>query len=146
MTKCVMRGVRNKKQCSRQLQCEVPCRNITNSSLSSLFSEGGPGAGGSGSSVSGGGGGEGRGLRGRGRGHFIHLAIYCTTTSMVLRPEGTSHNKISRETRPNASEAASFVQLIRNAILICVADFFRLPCPRCHKRLDSSAKSPPCER
>ncbi len=51
--------------------------NVADSSLSSLSSTGGPGARGFG----------GRGLErgtgakgGGGRGHFIHLAIYCTTT------------------------------------------------------------------
>ncbi len=63
--------VKNKKQCSRQLQCEVPCAgNVTNSSLSSLSSTshavrrgsgcvGGFGHGGRG--VGGGGEGEGQG-------------------------------------------------------------------------------------
>ncbi len=74
----------NKKQCSRQLQCEVPCGvgNVMNSSLfifsslSSLFSTsyavrvcvwrgGGLATG---------------GLGGGGRGHFYPAAIYCTTT------------------------------------------------------------------
>ncbi len=32
------------------------------------------------------------GLGGGDRGHFIHLAMYCTTNHMVLRPKGTSHN------------------------------------------------------
>ncbi len=84
----------NKKQCSRQLQCEVPCSigNVMNSSLfinsslSSLSStshaihrEGGVPAG------------EGGLAGGRGQGTFqssCHILHY----HMVLRPEGTSHN------------------------------------------------------
>ncbi len=60
----------NKKQCSRQLQCEVPCGvgNVVDSSLSSLSSPQGGSSGGGGPAGGG------------GRGHFIHLAIYCTTT------------------------------------------------------------------
>ena len=63
----------NKKQCSRQLQCEVPCSvgNVinsslfNNSSLSSLFSTS--------HAV--------RGGEGEGAGDIsIHLATYCTTT------------------------------------------------------------------
>ncbi len=77
----------NKKQCSRQLQCKVPCAGnvinsslFINSSLSSLSStshavcRGGLAMGGFGYR-----GGRGGG-RGRGRGHFIYLAMYCTTT------------------------------------------------------------------
>ncbi len=99
----------NKKQCSRQLQCEVPCSigNIVNSSLfinsslSSLSStsyavcKGGP---------------QGRGvwLQGRaghggrcstgGQGTFwssCHILHY----HVVLRPKGTSHNNIFRVQR-----------------------------------------------
>ncbi len=62
----------NKKQCSRQLQCEVPYRPVMLSILPCppcLLRKGGGLAGGVGS----------RG-RGGGRGHFIQPAIYCTTT------------------------------------------------------------------
>ncbi len=80
----------NEKQCSRQLQCEVPCSvsNVINSSLfinsslSSLSSTshavgGGPAMGGSGK---GRGVGEGEGVRGRGQGIFWSSCHYCTTT------------------------------------------------------------------
>ena len=87
----------NKKQCSRQLQCEVPCRPVMSSILPCppcLLQGGGGLVGGGGSSRGWGEGPEGGWGGGRcGRGHFIHPAISCTTTCMVLRPEGTSHNK-----------------------------------------------------
>ncbi len=84
----------NKKQCSRQLQCEVPCgvSNVVNSSLfinsslSYLSSTShtvlrGEGSGHGGEAWVGGGGlGEGRGLGGGDRGHFHPPAMYCTTT------------------------------------------------------------------
>ncbi len=88
---------RNKKQCSRQLQCEVPCSvgNVINSSLfinsslSSLSSTshavhgGGPASSRGVLPLAGGGGSHGgRGShRGEGgRGYFSPAAIYCTTT------------------------------------------------------------------
>ena len=91
----------NKKQCSRQLQCEVPCAgNVVNSSLSSLSSTShavfrgvqpwGSSQGGSGR---GGGLGRGRGLRGRGQGTF-HPPCHILHYHMVLHPKGTSHNDI----------------------------------------------------
>ncbi len=45
-----------------------------------VWGQGVQGQGGPGGGRGVGGGGWGRGFRGRGRGHFIHLAIYCTTT------------------------------------------------------------------
>ena len=86
----------NKKQCSRQLQCEVPCGvgNVINSSLfiktslSSLPStshaaccpwKGGSGQGGQGTFQS-----------------SCHVLHY----HMVLRPKGTSHNKPAEGCRP----------------------------------------------
>ena len=67
---------RNKKQCSRQLQCEVPCRQM------SLILPCPPclPQGGFGGRGVWGQGGLGRGVEGEGgRGHFICFA-YCTTT------------------------------------------------------------------
>ncbi len=76
------RDIWNKKQCSRQLQCEVPhgIGNVINSSLfinsslSSLSSTR--------HAVCRGGSGRVRGVgeEGGGRGHFIPPATYCTTT------------------------------------------------------------------
>ncbi len=84
--------ISNKKQCSRQLQCKVPCSvgNVINfslfihSSLSSLSSTSHAIHGG-GVQVWGGGGGGGGGLGGggEGRGHFHPAAMYCTTTWCV---------------------------------------------------------------
>ncbi len=58
--------------------------NVTDSSLSSLYSakegSGGKGVWGRGFGGRGVGEGEGGAQGGGGRGHFIHLAIYCTTT------------------------------------------------------------------
>ncbi len=92
----------NKKQCSRQLQCEVPCGiGDVNSALSSLPSTsharphrgvwqflGGLGEGGWGRGV---GGGEGGWGRGRGQGTF-HPLCHILHDHKVLRPKGTSHN------------------------------------------------------
>ncbi len=64
----------NEKQCSRQLQCEVPCTATVASHICFCLCVGGGVPGGYGG-VRGGYG----GVRG-GRGHFIHLAIYSTTT------------------------------------------------------------------
>ncbi len=102
--------IQNKKQCSRQLQCEVPCgiSNVVNSSLfissslSSLSSTshaihrgvqpwGGLAMGGSRQGGLGGGGGLGEGVRGKGEGIFpstCHILHY----HKVLCPKGTSHN------------------------------------------------------
>ncbi len=79
----------NKKQCSRQLQCKVPfASDVVNSSLfikffffllvfhQSCYQQGGIWWGEGGPA----GEGEGRALGGGGRGHFMHPAIYCTTT------------------------------------------------------------------
>ena len=86
----------NKKQCSRQLQCEVPCSvgHVVNSSLSSLSSTshalhrgGGLARGvGHGGFGWGRGLGRGRGVKGRGQETF-HPPCH-----MVLHPKGTSHN------------------------------------------------------
>ncbi len=92
----------NKKQCSRQLQCEVPCAGnvvnssmFVNSSLSSLSSTShavhkrGFGQGGFRHGV---GWGRGRGVRkGRRQGTF-HPPCHILHYHIVLRPEGTSHN------------------------------------------------------
>ncbi len=98
---CVSRRVAaqtNKKQCSGQLQCEVPCSvsNVINFSLfinSSLFS-----LSSTSHAVCGGGGSGGRGVGeedgvkgGEGQGTFpssCHILHY----RMGLRPEGNSHN------------------------------------------------------
>ncbi len=80
----------NKKQCSRQLQSEVPCRWCWFFLVLLVFHKscspqgGGPVGGGvrwGKGSGSGKGSSRGRGLGGGrgGMGHFIHLAIYCTT-------------------------------------------------------------------
>ncbi len=87
----------NKKQCSRQLQCKVPCSisNVINSSLfinsslSSLSSTSHAVRGGGGST---GGLWPGGGPWGRGQGTFwssCHILHY----HMVLRPKGTLHNQ-----------------------------------------------------
>ena len=85
---------RNKKQCSRQLQCEIPWAGdvvssslFVNSSLSSLSSpRGGPSGGGG---LLGGGGSS----RGRGQGIF-HPPCHILHCHIVLRPKGTSHNEV----------------------------------------------------
>ncbi len=98
----------NKKQCSRQLQCEVPCTGnvinsslFINSSLSSLSStshavcrgvqpqvgEGVAEGRGLGQGVGGG-----EGVRERGQGTF-HPPCHVLHYHMVLRPKGTSHNQ-----------------------------------------------------
>ncbi len=117
--------VPNKKQCSRQLQCKVPCGvgNVNsalfiNSSLSSLSStsHAGPSPqtplgeppGGSGT---GGGLGDG-GLEGGagGRGHFIHPAIYCTATwCFALKGLRTMIEEITKRSRKFSTESASYV-------------------------------------
>ncbi len=99
-------GVENKKQCSRQLQCEVPCGvgNVINSSLfinsslSSLSStshaicRGSSYGGGSGcKGVWAGAGGWGRGAG------DISIQLPLPHYHMVLRPKGTSHNKSQLE-------------------------------------------------
>ncbi len=77
----------NKKQCSRQLQCEVPCAgNVVNSSLSSSSSTSHAVRRGGGSSLWGvqaGGGGQGT----------FHPPCHILHYHMVLRPQGTSHNQ-----------------------------------------------------
>ena len=61
---------KNKKQCSRQLQCEVPCAsNVVNSSLFVSCCRGGA------------------------QGTF-HPPCHIPHYHMVLRPEGTSHNEV----------------------------------------------------
>ena len=87
----------NKKQCSRQLQCEVPCGigNVINSSLfinSSLssLSSTSHAVHGWGSHLQWGEGGGGRG----GRGHFSLAAIYCTITWCFV-PKGLRTTKES---------------------------------------------------
>ncbi len=94
----------NKKQCSRQLQCQVPCgvRDVvnsslfTNSSLSSLSSTSHAIFGGGGVQLQGGSGGaRGLGEGGGGQGTFpssCHILHY----HKVLRPKGTSHKKVLR--------------------------------------------------
>ncbi len=95
----------NKKQCSRQLQCEVPCAgNVVNSSCLLVLSSprGGGGVGGGGGSSRGSGRGRGpgrmRGLGGRrggwGRGRGLgegegafHLPCHVLHYHMVLRPK-----------------------------------------------------------
>ena len=86
----------NKKQCSRQLQCEVLCGvgNVVNSSLSSLSSVGGGSRGLGGPGVGGvWGQGVGEGVRGQG---IFHPPCHILHHHMVLLPEGTSHTKASR--------------------------------------------------
>ncbi len=94
----------NKKQCSRQLQCEVPCSvgNVLNSSLfinsslSSLPSTSHtaccPGGGGSttGGSTTGG------GVWPEG---IFHSSCHTLHYHMVLRPKGTSHNQLTQRTQ-----------------------------------------------
>ncbi len=99
-----MDSTKNKKQCSRQLQCEVPCGigNVVNSSLSSLSSTShavqGGGVLATGAVQAGGGRlGRVRGLGVRGQGTFpstCHVLHY----HMVLRPKGTSHNNLLTST------------------------------------------------
>ncbi len=82
----------NKKKCSRQLQCEVPCWPVMSSILPCppclLWQGRGVwwgvwwGLGGWG---------EGVGVRGRGQGTF-HPTCHVLHYHMVLRPKGTSHN------------------------------------------------------
>ncbi len=89
--------MQNKKQCSRQLQCEVSCSvsDVINYSLSSLSSTSHAVPRGGGSGRRGGLGGGGGGLgRGRGQGTF-HPPCHLLHYHMVLRPKGTSHNKES---------------------------------------------------
>ncbi len=87
----------NKKQCSRQVQCEVPCSvgNVINSSLfinSSLSSLSSTSHVVFLSSTGGGSGCRGGSACGGGQGTFwssCHI-LHC---HMVLRPKGTSYNK-----------------------------------------------------
>ncbi len=85
----------NKKQCSRQLQCEVPCRSVMLSILPCppcLLHGGGGGLVGE-RGLAGGLAGEGVGGRGRGRGQgTFHPPCHILHYHMVLCPEGTSHN------------------------------------------------------
>ncbi len=109
----------NKKQCSRQLQCKVPCGigNVinsslfSNSSLSSLSSTSHAVLGVvwlQGGWVGGGGWGRGRGFRGEGRGCFINLAIYCTTTwCFALKGLRTTNSIFPRKTRKMALSGAN---------------------------------------
>ncbi len=104
----VRSGSPNKKPCSRQLQCKVPCGvgNVVhsslfiNSSLSSLSSTScavyrgwshlcGVPASGKGGSTSGMGRGSGRGEEGQGT---FQSSCHQLHYHMVLRPKGTSHN------------------------------------------------------
>ncbi len=110
--------VTNQKQCSRQLQCEVPCSigNVVNSSsfLNSsilvllVFHQSCCLLGG-GVQVGEGVSGRGRGVWGRGQGTF-HPPCHTLHCHMVLRPKGTSHNQ------RNAVDAAHLPSRVPNSI------------------------------
>ncbi len=81
----------NKKQCSRQLQCEVPCWQCHRYLLVLLVFPGGIEQWGGGLAGRGRGGGEGVRRRGRGQGTF-HPTCHTLHYHVALRPKGTSHN------------------------------------------------------
>ncbi len=108
---CRFHQILNKKQCSRQLQCEVPCGvgNVINSSLfinSSLSSLSSTSHAGPfpprgtprGSSRVGVGGGEGV------RGHFIHPAINGTTLKGLRTTKQVSSERVIVSLFPNSNE------------------------------------------
>ncbi len=107
----------NKKQYSRQLQCEVPCDvgNVIDSSLSSLSSTGhavhrggGPASGrGEGGLV-----GEG-GLAGGGGQDIFQSSCHILHYHMVLCPKGTSHNQNCWQDLCRAQPLSSLEECLR---------------------------------